>query len=367
MRAAGAVPDTMKALRIHAPNDLRLETVPVPRITEDEMLVRVLATGICAGDIKIVDGAQMFWGGGVLPKWVDEPVTLGHEFVGEVVAIGEAAARRTGLALGDRAIAEQIIPCGECRYCRSGERWMCKEQRIYGSKKGLAEGSMAQYMKYYGNSVIHRLPADVPAEHLAMIEPLSCAVHTIERAAITFDDVVVIAGLGPIGLCKLQLARRKGPKMVIGLDVRENRLALARKFGADHVFNPRDCDVVQEVKKLTSGYGCDIYIHCSGHSSGVGQGLQMLRNHGRYVEFSVFMSDTSVDWSIVGDRKELDVLGAHISGLTGYEIAIDLLARKRIDVSEIVTHVFPLEQFKEAFAVAKNGTESIKVVVKSAP
>lgn len=367
MRTAERIPETMKALRIHAPNDLRLDTVAVPRITEDEVLVRVLATGICAGDIKIVDGAQMFWGGGVLPKWVDEPVTLGHEFVGEIVAIGDAAEKRTGLALGDYAVAEQIIPCGQCRYCTSGERWMCRDQRIYGSKKGVAEGSMAQFMKYVPNSVIHRVPKHVPPEQLSMIEPLSCAVHTVERAAISFDDVVVIAGMGPIGLCKLQLARRKSPKMLIALDVQPHRLGLAKRYGADHVFNPRECDVVKEVKKLTAGYGCDIYIHCSGHSSGVTQGLQMLRNHGRYVEFSVFMSDTSVDWSIIGDRKELDIRGAHISGLTGYEIAIDMLAKGVIDVTGIVTQVFELERFQEAFATAKKGTESIKVVVQSTP
>ena len=302
----------MKALRIHAPHDIRLDKVEVPRITEDEVLVKVLATGICAGDVKVVDGAQMFWGGGVLPKWVDEPVTLGHESVGEVVAVGDGVARQIGLALGDYVVAEQIIPCGECRFCRSGERWMCRDQRIYGSKKRVAEGSMAQYMKFYGNSVIHRVPKHVRPEHLAMVEPLSCAVHTVERASIAFDDVVVIAGLGPIGLCKLQLARRKSPKLLIGLDIQEKRLELARRLGADQVFNPKCRDVVDEVKKLTDGYGCDIYIHCSGQSSGVLQGLKMLRNHGRYVEFSVFMSGTAVDWTIVGDRKELDIRGAHL-------------------------------------------------------
>lgn len=359
------IPQTMRALRIYGPHDLRCDTVPVPQIDEDEILVKVIGTGICAGDVKILDGAQMFWGGGVLPKWVDEPVTLGHEFAGRVVAIGERARERTGLNLGEMAIAEQIIPCGECRFCRSGEHWMCKSTNIYGSKKNIAEGSMADYMKFYKNSRVYRIPESIPERHTAMIEPLSCAVHTVERADIQFGDVVVIAGLGPIGLCKLQLAKLKNPKLVIGIDVKENRLKVAREYGADYALNPMSCDVVEEVRKLTGGYGCDIYIHCSGHSEGVLQGLKMVRAHGKFVEFSVFMNDTSVDWSIIGDRKELTVIGSHISGLDGYPVAVDMLAKGIIDVEKLITHEFPLEEYRQAFAVSKKGDDSIKVVIRS--
>jgi threonine dehydrogenase-like Zn-dependent dehydrogenase len=149
MKKTENIPKTMKAVRIHAPGDCRVETVPVPYIDEDEILVKVIGTGICAGDVKIFDGAQMFWGGGVLPKWVDEPVTLGHEFCGRVVAIGDAAYERYGIELGEMAVAEQIIACGECVYCKSGEHWMCRKTDIYGSKKDIAEGSMAEYMKFY--------------------------------------------------------------------------------------------------------------------------------------------------------------------------------------------------------------------------
>ena len=307
----------------------------------------------------------MFWGGGVLPKWVREPVTLGHEFAGRVVAIGDRAREKYGLELGDMAIAEQIIPCGKCRFCQAGERWMCIEANIYGSKREIAEGSMAEYMKYQKDSVVYKIPESVPEKATAMIEPLSCAVHTIERADIHFNDVVVVAGLGPIGLCKLQLALMKHPKLVIGIDVKENRLEIARAYGADYTFNPTQCDVVEEVKALTGGYGCDVYIHCSGHSEGVLQGLKMVRPHGKFIEFSVFMHDTAVDWSIIGDRKELDVLGAHISGRDGYAVAIDLLAKGAIDVDRLITHTFPLESYQEAFALSKSGDASIKVVIQS--
>lgn len=365
MRAMENLPKTMKALRIYGPNNLKLEVVPIPEINENEILVKVIGTGVCAGDIKIVDGAQMFWGGGVLPKWVKEPVTIGHEFTGRVVAIGDNAKILYGLELGDMAVAEQIIPCGRCQFCAKGERWMCKEANIYGSKKNIAEGSMAEYMKYYQGSIVYKVPDTIPERNTAMIEPLSCAVHTVERANISFNDVVVIAGLGPIGLCKLQLVKLKNPRLTIGIDIKQSRLEVAKAYGADYVFNPSECDVVEEVMSITGRYGCDIYIHCSGHSEGVKQGLKMIRAHGKFVEFSVFMNDTSVDWSIIGDRKEITIIGAHISGTEGYPVAIEMLAKKIIDVDRIITHEFSLDDYQRAFEVSRSGEKSIKVVINS--
>lgn len=363
MELMGKIPEMMKSVVCYGPLDYRFEEIKTPVITEDEVLVKVKACGICAGDIKSYHGAAMFWGGGVLPPWNDAPVTPGHEFIGEVVALGEGAKRKYKLELGDMAIAEQIVPCGECRYCKSGSYWMCERQNIYGHQKVVADGGMAEYMRYNSRSVIHKVSKSVSAKHAAMIEPLSCSVHTIERANIQFGDVVVVAGLGPIGLCKLQLAKLKNPKLLIGIDMKPKRLNLAKKLGADIVINPAETDAVEEVKKLTDGYGCDVYVHNSGHPSGVIQGLKMIRKLGTFVEFSVFSGETSVDWSIIGDRKELNIVGSHISGQNGYKVAIDFIERGIIKVDDIVTHEFPLSQYKEAFALAEKGDDSIKTVL----
>lgn len=363
MELLNNIPKTMKSVVCHGPMDYRLEEIKTPEINEDEVLVKIKACGICAGDIKSYHGAAMFWGGGVLPPWNDAPVTAGHEFIGEIVALGENAKRKFGLKLGDMAIAEQIVPCWECRYCKSGSYWMCERQNIYGHQKVVADGGMAEYMRYNSRSVIHKVSKSVCAKHAAMIEPLSCSVHTIERANIKFGDVVVVAGLGPIGLCKLQLAKLKNPKLLIGIDMKPKRLELAKKLGADIVINPAEVDAVEEVKKLTDGYGCDVYVHNSGHPSGVIQGLKMIRKLGTFVEFSVFSGETSVDWSIIGDRKELNIVGSHISGQNGYKVAIDFLEKGIIKVDDIVTHEFPLSQFKDAFALAEKGDDSIKTVL----
>ncbi len=363
LQKAFEIPEYMKSVVCYGPYDYRYEEKKVPEIGEDDILVKIKACGICAGDIKSYHGAAMFWGGGVLPPWNDAPVIPGHEFIGEVVALGDNAGRKHKLGLGDMAIAEQIVPCGTCRFCKRGDYWMCETQNIYGHQKLVADGGMAEYIKYNSRSIVHKVSKSLNPKHAAMIEPLSCSVHTVERANINFGDVVVVAGLGPIGLCKLQLAKLKNPRLLIGIDMKPKRLELAGKLGADIVLNPAEVDVVEEVKKLTEGYGCDVYIHNSGHPMGVVQGLKMICKHGTFVEFSVFSSETSVDWSIIGDRKELNIAGSHISGRDGYKVAIDFLEKGIVKVEDIVTHEFRLEDFKEAFSLAEKGDESIKVVL----
>lgn len=363
MNKIESIPQTMKALIAYGPGDFRYEECDVPTISEDEILIKSLGCGICAGDIKSYHGAAMFWGGNNMPQWQTPGVICGHEFSGEVVAIGDRAAARHGLKLGDWCVPEQIIPCGTCKYCIDGIRWMCETQHLYGFQKGIADGGMADYVKINSNSVIYKIPKSIGVKGAAMIEPVSCAAHTIERANISMRDIVVIAGMGPIGLCKLQFAKMKSPKLLIAIDAKANRLESAKQFGADLCIDITKEDPVEKVKELTDGYGCDVYIECAGHPTSVVNGLKMIRKHGTFVEFSVFGAEVTVDWSIIGDRKELNILGAHISGLEGYPIAIDAIVNKKINYEDIVTHTFSLKDWKEAYALSEKGDNSIKVVL----
>ena len=140
------------------------------------------------------------------------------------------------------------------------------------------------------------------------------------------------------------------------------RLELAKKFGADLVFNPLKDDVVKIVKDMTDGYGCDIYIEATGHPDAVVQGLQMIRKLGRFVEFSVFSHDVSVDWSIISDRKQLDILGVHL-GPYQYPFVIEGIADGRIPTEGVVTHQLPLEQYKEGLEMMKKGDKSLKILL----
>lgn len=358
----GSIPRRMKAVVAYKPGDYRLEEVDVPEIGEEEILLKVGGCGICAGDVKGYHGAPSFWGGDGQPAWIQAPFIPGHEFYGQVVALGERAREKYGINLGDWVVSEQIIPCGKCRFCLEGHYWMCEVHNIYGFQGKIADGAYAEYVKLPRNARNYRLPEGFPLKVAPYVEPLACAIHAVERADIQFNDVVVIAGLGALGLGMIQAARLKNPKLLIGIDVKEKRNSLAKELGADLVLNPLKEDVVARVKAITGGYGCDVYIQASGHPSGVIQGLQMIRKLGRFVEFSVYNDPVVVDWSIIGDRKELDVRGAHLSPYA-YEAAIRFLNDGRIKADKIITHEIPLERFKEGFELVERGEDSIKVVL----
>lgn len=358
-----SIPKTMRAVRVHGVQDYRLEKIPTPEIGPGEVLVRVLASGICASDVKTYLGARV-WGSDEIKPYINAPVTPGHEFVGEVVALGQGAAEKYGLQVGDLAVSEQIVPCWQCRFCRRGQYWMCQRHDIYGFIKDRAEGSWAEYMRFPAGAVNHRVPKELPPTQAALIEPMACAIHAVERGEIQLGDVVVIAGMGPIGLGMVSVARMKGPGLLIALDMLPHRLELARQFGADLAIDVSKGGAIQQVLDLTEGYGCDVYIEATGAGPAVGQGLQMIRRLGTFVEFSVHAAPVAVDWSIIGDQKELNIHGSHL-GPYSYPLAIQYLLDGRINGKALVTHELPLERFEEGIEIAHQGSESIKVVLVS--
>ncbi|MDI7247011.1 MAG: alcohol dehydrogenase catalytic domain-containing protein [Bacillota bacterium] len=351
----------MRAVVCRGPRDYVLEDRQVPSVGKGDVLLAVEACGICAGDVKARDGAAMFWGDDVQPAWMTAPVIPGHEFIGRVVEIGAEARSRRQLTEGDRVVVEQIVPCGECRYCRRGQYWMCQVHDIYGFKSHL-DGGMAEFVRVPEKALTYKVPRDFPTVSGVMVEPLACAIHAVERADIELGQVVVIAGLGALGLCMIQVARLKTPALLIGIDTNPFRLHRAQALGAQVVLNPREQDVVAEVMSLTGGYGCDRYIEATGAPAGVVQGLKMIRKLGVMVEFSVFEVPTTVDWSIIGDRKELDIHGAHLSPYT-FQLAIDYLASGVVKAEPLVTHKLPLEQFEQGFDLVHRAQDSIKVTL----
>lgn len=355
------LPKTMAAVICYGPGDYRLEERPIPTVGAGEVLVKVRAVGICASDLKCYGGAPMFWGDGVRAGYCERGVIPGHEFVGEVALLGEGAAEKYGLAAGDLAVSEQIVPCGACRYCARGQGWMCRVHNIYGFKHA-TPGAMAEYMKFPANALNHKVPSGMNVTHAAFIEPLACSVHAVERGDIAFGDTVVIAGCGPLGLGMVAAAKLRGPARIIAVDPNGGRLELAKRCGADLGLSPLRGDVVAQVHDLTDGYGCDVYIEASGHPSAVAQGLQMIRKLGTFVEFSVMREPVTVDWTIIGDTKELNVHGAHLSPHT-YPVAIRMLGQGLLPMDEIVTHTLPLERFQEGFELVAEGQVSVKVAL----
>ncbi|MDR0875065.1 MAG: alcohol dehydrogenase catalytic domain-containing protein [Clostridiales Family XIII bacterium] len=355
------IPKKMKALVTRGPNDMTLETIPVPVPAAGEALLKVEACGICAGDPKIYYGIDMgVWGTETQPGFVRPPFTPGHEFFGRIVRAGDGF--DPDFKVGDRVAVEQVLPCGHCRFCKDGHYWMCKENTLFGFRKD-ANGGMAEYVLLPKESRLYKIPEDMSVSKAALIEPFGCSKHAVDNAHIENEDVVVMSGAGTLGLGMIGTIKQKNPKTLIVLDFKPERLALAKKFGADITLNPGEVDVVQEVQNLTDGYGCDVYIEATGHPSSVIQGLNMIRNLGKFVEFSVFGMETSVDWTIIGNNKELTIYGAHLSPYC-FDTVIDWLNNGKLPSDGVVTHLKKLEDYEEAFRLAKTGDDnSIKVVL----
>lgn len=354
----GNLPKTMKALVAYAPDDYRFEpNYKTPECGSDDIIIKTEGCGVCAGDLKCYHQAAMFWGDKVQPSWVQVPFIPGHEFVGVVAEIGENV---TDFKVGDRVAADQILPCGECRYCKQGEYWMCQPHDMLGFTH---DGGMAEYVKLPKNAVIHKVPKEMKLEEALLVEPYSCSKHCVDRAQIGCEDFVVISGAGTLGLGMITYAKMKSPKTLVVLDMKDERLKKAKEFGADIVINPSKVDVVEEILKLTEGYGCDIYIEATGHPSSVVQGLGMIRKLGRFVEFSVFGEPATVDWSIIGDRKELDVLGAHLSPYC-YPFVIEHINNGTLKTKGVVGSLFDIEDWEKAFDYASGKYGDFKVGFK---
>ena len=354
------IPKKMKALVAYGKGDYKFEeNYPTPECGPDDIIIKTEGCGICAGDLKCMHGAGRFWGDERSPSWVRPPFIPGHEFFGRIVELGENV---RGFSIGERITADQIVPCGECRFCKTGRYWMCQPHATFGFQKE-NNGGMAEYVRYPKTAVVHKLLDSMTLEEALLVEPYSCSKHCVDRAQITNEDIVVISGAGTLGLGMITYARMKNPAKLVVLDLIDSRLDKALEFGADIVINPSKEDAIAKVMDMTEGYGCDIYIEATGHPSSVIQGMDMIRKLGRFVEFSVFGESTTLDWSVIGDGKELDVLGSHLSPYC-YPFVIEHISSGQLKTDGVVTKIFPLEDWERAFDYASGKYGDLKVAFK---
>ena len=351
----------MNAVVTYAPHDYRYEKFPMPQCGKDDIIIRVILCGICAGDLKAWEGGPRFWGGEGWDPYVEPPCIPGHEFVGEIVAIGEENPYWGKLKIGQRVVPEQVAPCGSCYFCKKGQYHLCQPHDVFGFKNYL-NGGFAQFARLPKTALVHAVPDSIPDELAVLIEPFACSMHAVDRAQIEKGDTVVLAGAGPLGLGMVAAAKLKNPGKLIVLDMRKDRLEKAKALGADIVLDPSSDDVYKEIAKLTQNVGCDIYIEATGHPSAVQQGLDLLRKGGRFVEFSVFSKPAVVDWSIIGDGKELDIIGVSLSP-NCFGKVIEGFTSGELKADGVLTDIYPLSDFEEAFKrCSKEG--AVKVALK---
>lgn len=345
-----SLPMTMRALvKDRSGPGLELKRVPVPSIGPTDVLVRVRMAGICGTDGHIYD-----W-----DKWSQSrilpPLIVGHEFMGTVAAVGEAVCN---VAVGDRIAVEGHISCGACLLCRTGQEYICERVKILGIDR---DGAFADYVSVPEHNVWKLDPA-VPDAWAAVFDPLGNAVHTVMAAGVSAKSAI-ISGVGSIGLMAIPVARAAGASRVIAIDINPQKLALAKSLGADDVFDGRDPDLRQQVYALTGGHGADVLLEMSGSGAAINAGLGMVRNGGRAALLGLPSDDVSLNLAENIIFKGLTVLGINGRKMfeTWYQMQAMVTAR-RIDLSPIITHVIPLERFREAFELLKEG-KAVKIVI----
>jgi threonine dehydrogenase-like Zn-dependent dehydrogenase len=343
---------TSRAVVQTAPRRLELRELPVPDIDDDSALLRVEACGICGSD------AEQY--AGVLP--VQLPVVPGHEPLGVIERIGDRAAQRWGVDVGDRVAVESIIRCGQCRACVAGRYQLCRGRGrgvLFGHgyvpldhPPGLW-GAYADFMYLDPLSLVHRVRKDIPASRAVMFNPLGAGFRwAVEIPGTGPGDNVLVLGPGQRGLTSVIAARAAGADTIIvtGLTRDAAKLALARELGADHVIDVEREDVRKRVRELTGGRGADVVVEVTANAAEpVAEALHYVANGGRIVLAGVkglkavpdFVSDLVV-------LKEITIRGAFAVTSRAYESAIRLIESGRVPLEKMHTHDFPLEDAERA-------------------
>jgi L-iditol 2-dehydrogenase len=350
------IPKTMRAAVTRAWNDIRLEEVPVPEFGPGEVLLRVGACGICGTDLKIVSGVYE----GVWPPSL--PFIQGHEWGGTVAALGEGV---TGLKIGDRVAAENHSGCGNCPMCRLGRYNLCEvaktkdpAYKLYGHT---AQGAFADYAVRPAR-LLHKVPDNVSFPESTIVNQGAMGLHAIRRCRIEPGDTVAIIGPGLVGMITLQLARAVGATRVIVVG-RGERLDLARELGADAVIDYTAGKTVEAINELTAGRGADCAFECAGTPAAVVAAVNCVKRGGR-VGLVGMTGNKPVELNT--DRlplDEVDLFGVR-SSPNAYPALIELIAAGKVNVSKLVSRIYPLEQINDAFdAFRRREGGAIRMVI----
>ena len=344
----------MKALLLTAPSTLAIVDFPTPAIADDEVLVRIHACGICGSDFHGWDGSS---------GRRQAPLIMGHEASGEIVATGPRVEKWNA---GDRVTFDSTIYCGVCHFCRQGQINLCENRRVVGVSptEYKQHGAFAEFVAV-PSRILYRLPDTLPFDQAAMIEPVSIAVHAVQRIKIAATDTVVVVGSGMIGLLIVQALRWAGAKRIVAVDLAENRLTLARRLGATHTFNPSTSDVAAEVARLTEGLGADAAFEVVGLTPTVNLAIAVLKRSGSCVLVGN-LSPKTQDFPLQAVvTKEITVTGT-CSSAGEYPLCLDLIARGVIDVKPMIETVAPLEDGASWFEKlsAKDGGKYMKVILQ---
>jgi len=325
--------------------------VPLPKVGKNDVLIKVKAAAICGSDLKFYKWVP--WCKNVIKSL---PFIPGHECAGEVVEVGENV---KGIKVGDKVAAETHIPCGVCWQCRHGRPHTCEKMELFGHA---INGGFAEYA-LIPDRAARKIPQEIPYEYGCLLEPMGIPYRAVEKGGVEGDAVAVI-GCGPIGQFAISFSKILGADIVIGIDVNEKRLDIAKKMGATYVINPQREALIERVKEVTENYGrgVGVVIDASGNAEAMKEAFTYLRVGGRFV----ILGQTDGPLPI-NPSRDVVFKEAEIIGLFGRRIwdtwdkTERILLSKKINPEPVITHKFSLDDYKKAFQVALSG-EGCKVL-----
>jgi threonine 3-dehydrogenase len=324
-----------------------MEEAPHPEVGPNDVLIKLKKTAICGTDVHIYKWDE--WAQRTIPV----PMTIGHEFMGEVVELGSAV---TGFKVGDRVSGEGHITCGFCRNCRAGRRHLCTDTVGVGVNR---TGAFADYLSLPAFNTF-KLKDEIPDEWASIFDPFGNAVHT----ALSFDLIgedILITGAGPIGCMAVAICKHVGARNIVITDVNDYRLDLARKMGATRAVNVTQESLPEVMAEIGVCVGFDIGLEMSGNPSAFGQMLDLMIHGGKVALLGILPKSTSIDWDQVIFK------GLLVKGIYGREMfetwyKMSALIQSGLDLSPMITHRYKVEDYQEAFKVMSSG-QSGKVIL----
>lgn len=338
----------MKAIEITKPGEIRLIEKEMPKAKDGEALLKVLYCGICGADVASYTGNQPF---------TTYPRIPGHEFSAQIVEIPE---NDRGLKAGDIVTCNPYFNCGECYACKRGIVNACHDNQTMGVQR---DGSFQEYITMPVERIIDG--KGLSAKELALIEPFSISCHALSRAEVKQGDNLLIMGAGPIGLFALMRAKALGARVLIA-DMLENRLALAKEFGADHVVNVKEKDLHEACDKFTDGNGFDVCVEACGAPETFLSCISEAAHGANIILIGNGKRETTFVHSVIL-KKELNIFGSRNAFTKDFETLIDLVKSGKTDILKIVSGVYEKENAKEAFeSLTHNDGTLAKLLIKFA-
>ena len=330
-------------------SDFRLEKRELPKIGDNEALIEVKAIGICGTDVHKA-----------INKTVKTPIVLGHEVSGMVQKVGKNV---TKFKVGDRVGLAHHAACMKCKYCQKGHHSLCD---MY-LKNNFDPGGFSTHLKIFEEHIDRtavKIPGTLSYEEAAFMEPLSCCLRGWNSIKTNPSDKVLIIGSGPIGLLFLQIARVSNVDEIYMADLVEFRLNKAKDLGANHVINVSRRDLNEEISKFTNNCGIDTIVNTVGIDKVYQNSINLLGNGGNYLFFAECVENSEICFSPnLIYKKELTFVGSYSSSPPYYEDGLNLIKDKKINVKELITHMFGLKDLQKGIELAHEAKESLKIMI----